>query len=38
MESNPLSDISAVAEEILVSEKLQKNKEVDAAKLKELKR
>ncbi|KAK8300562.1 hypothetical protein V6Z11_D05G394500 [Gossypium hirsutum] len=27
MESNPLSDISVVAEEILVSEKLQKNKE-----------
>ncbi|TYG71675.1 hypothetical protein ES288_D05G417100v1 [Gossypium darwinii] len=38
MESNPLSDISVVAEEILVSGKLQKNKEVDAAKLKELKR
>ncbi|KAG4149790.1 hypothetical protein ERO13_D05G355175v2, partial [Gossypium hirsutum] len=38
MESNPLSDISVVAEEILVSEKLQKNKEVDAAKLKELKK
>ncbi|PPS13494.1 hypothetical protein GOBAR_AA07082 [Gossypium barbadense] len=38
VESNPLSDISVVAEEILVSRKLQKNKEVDAAKLKELKR
>nr|KJB61861.1 hypothetical protein B456_009G386800 [Gossypium raimondii] len=38
MESNPLSDISVVAEEILVSGKLQKNKEVDAAKLKELER
>ncbi|TYG71686.1 hypothetical protein ES288_D05G418000v1 [Gossypium darwinii] len=38
MESNPLSDISVVAEEILVSGKLQKNKEVDAAKPKELKR
>ncbi|KAH1063470.1 hypothetical protein J1N35_028457 [Gossypium stocksii] len=38
MESNPLSDIRVVAEEILVSGKLQKNKEVDAAKLKELKR
>ncbi|MFQ6653505.1 hypothetical protein Gotur_024875 [Gossypium turneri] len=38
MESNPLSDICVVAEEILVSGKLQKNKEVDAAKLKELKR
>ncbi|TYG71703.1 hypothetical protein ES288_D05G419400v1, partial [Gossypium darwinii] len=38
LESNPLSDISVVAEEILVSGKLQKNKEVDVAKLKELKR
>ncbi|KAA3453042.1 proton pump-interactor 1-like [Gossypium australe] len=38
MELNSLSDISVVAEEILVSGKLQKNKEVDAAKLKELKR
>ncbi|XP_052486432.1 proton pump-interactor 1-like [Gossypium raimondii] len=32
------SDISVVAEEILVSGKLQKNKEVDVAKVKELKR